>query len=146
MQELTVSFHQVGLKDQTQVWVWWQLLSHPASHCHCLSLCSIVVKRQHGHCKPYKGKHLTGRPPAASEAQSIITGESTWLSGRHGPGEALYILSLKQQAKPPGLAWACEPISSHRNTPPNPSQQFSNRKPHIQVHERLGAIPIHTTS
>lgn len=60
------------------------------------------------------------------------------MAGGRGPGEVLYILICKQQAKTLGLAWALGPISSRRDTPPHPSQQFTNRKPQIQEHDPWG--------
>lgn len=116
-----------------------------ASLCYRLSLCSTLVKRQL--LQNVHRKHLTGRQITCSFRASVHyhSGELHKVAGGHGPGEVLYILICKQQAKTLGLAWALGPISSRRDTPPHPSQQFTNRKPQTQEHEPWGSVLIHTS-
>lgn len=113
------------------------------------SLCSIAVKRQHGHSNSYKGKHFIGADLQVSRFSSLsvwqVAQSEEWCyTGRHGAREAteFYICICRQQEKGTlVLAWGFEnPKATSSDTLP-PRRPHHSLGPSVQISEPV-ATPV----
>lgn len=103
------------------------------------SLCSVAVKRQHGHSNSYKGKHFIGADLQVSRFSSLsvwqVARSEEWChTGRHGAREAteFYICICRQQEKGTlVLAWGFE------NPKATSSDTLPPRRPHLLIPVKL---------
>jgi hypothetical protein len=125
--------------------VWkWQSCKKSSKINHCLSLCSIAVKRHHDHGNSYKGKHFI-EIGLVLEVQSLLSWwEAWWHTGRCGTGEVPESwtsgLAARRKRETLGLAWAFEtpkPTPSDRLSPTR-SQSLTVPLP---MGKPMGAIP-----